>query len=107
MDDPKLQSYFAQSELFATMEDAGLALNSCEGIRLGRHWRHLAGTRIGPYKCLGFLKSKLVTLIIETQVIFLDDQGKPLEDDNAFELAVAVDESPTLFRVEETLLKHR
>lgn len=107
IDDPKLLSYITKSELATTLLDAGLSLNTCEGIRLGRHWRSLAGTRIGPYQCMGSLREKLVTLIIETQVSFIDEQGHPVEDDDAFELAVGVVEKPTFFKLEETLLKHR
>ncbi len=101
VDDPKLQSYFARSELVSSLMNSGLSLENCQATRLGRHWRYLAGMRIGPYQCTGTLNLKPVNLTIETMVEFLDEFGNRTSDDQAFELATDVIEKPITFKIQE------
>lgn len=55
------------------------------GIRLGNNFPFLGGSRIGPYECTVSLKNGVTgdqtyTLIVNTKVVFLDEEKRELDD---------------------------
>jgi hypothetical protein len=70
------------------------------GVRLGFHWVHLGGLRIGPYTFKGKPRGKTgpdtLDITICTHVTFVDAKGRAIEGvDAAFETATDVREVVT------------
>lgn len=107
VDDPKIQVFFNQSHALSALVKVGLVLDQCSGVRLGRHWRFLAGERVGPYQCSAHLNGSSITIEIETIIKFFDENGNLIEDDMAFDLATEVVESSGSFSIIETPLEGR
>ena len=69
-----------RSEIEQQVESGGLSSADimCSGSRLGRHWAHIGGQRIAPFKCE--LSDRRLTIEADTDFLLRDDKALASND---------------------------
>ncbi len=69
-----------RSEIEQEVQSGGLSSEDimCSGSRLGRHWAHIGGQRIAPFKCE--LKDRRLTIEADTDFLLRDDKALASND---------------------------